>query len=107
MHKVTIQLVIINELFIQSFSWQGGQYNYGQPQGYQQQSPYGPPPPASQYPPGYPGGFGGRPAAPPGVDPVLWEWFQVRSYVKHFLITISLEVSEVQGQILLVLILIM
>ncbi|KAK2557165.1 Peflin [Acropora cervicornis] len=54
----------------------GGQYNnYGQPQGYQQQqNPYGPPP---QYPPhGYPGGWGGRPAPPPGVDPVLWDWFQ-------------------------------
>ena len=60
------------------FSYQGSQYNYGQPQGYQQQNPYGPPPPASQYPPGYPGGWGGRPAPPPGVDPVLWEWFQVR-----------------------------
>lgn len=57
---------------------QGGQHGpYGQPQGYQQHNPYGPPPPASQYPPGYPGGWGARPPPPPGIDPVLWEWFQV------------------------------
>lgn len=69
--------------------FQGGQYNnYGQPQGYQQQqNPYGPPP---QYPPhGYPGGWGGRPAPPPGVDPVLWDWFQVKNYPFFYYLVIA------------------
>lgn len=47
---------------------QGGQ-QYGQP------GPYGAPPPASNYPHG---GWG-APAPqgpPPGIDPVLWQWFQ-------------------------------
>lgn len=76
-----VQVIVLRQKILKSFLSllkQGGQYNYGQPQGYQQQNPYGPPPPASQYPPGYPGGWGGRPGPPPGVDPVLWDWFQVK-----------------------------
>ncbi|RMX39775.1 hypothetical protein pdam_00007155 [Pocillopora damicornis] len=42
---------------------------YGQPPGY---------PPSMGYPPpggGYPGGYGGSSAPPPGADPTLWNWF--------------------------------
>ena len=92
MQKVILIFVLLDVFFNVAFYFhlfQGGQYNnYGQPQGYQQQqNPYGPPP---QYPPhGYPGGWGGRPAPPPGVDPVLWDWFQVKNYPFFYYLVIA------------------
>lgn len=61
-----------------------GGYNAG----YQQQQG-GYRPQGSGYPPGtgHPPqqGFGGRPQGPPpGIDPVLWGWFQVSEKMIHY-----------------------